>query len=115
MDNKEYQRLWYARNRDRILEAARKFRREHPGHNKERSRFNHLRKMYGMTEEMYNERLASQNGMCILCGSDKSLEIDHDHVTGRVRGIVCHCCNVALGQFKDNVEVIRRAIAYLEA
>ncbi|MFE9026204.1 endonuclease domain-containing protein [Streptomyces iakyrus] len=56
---------------------------------------------------------------CDICGAppppaeEKPHPIDHDHVSGRVRGVLCHSCNLALGHFKDDVERIRRAALYL--
>ena len=62
--------------------------------------------------------LAAQGGRCAICGTDEpggtGWHTDHCHVTGRVRGILCHHCNVGLGCFKDNPEFMREAIKYLE-
>lgn len=43
-----------------------------------------------------------------------SLAVDHDHETGKVRGLLCKSCNLAIGKFKESVEIVRRALAYLE-
>lgn len=66
----------------------------------------------------------SQNGKCAICDSQLTLEpgqpknkvahVDHDAVTGRVRGILCHICNTGLGRFKDNTQLLKRAIEYLD-
>jgi hypothetical protein len=60
--------------------------------------------------------LYKQGGKCGICGSvsnGKRLAIDHDHETGRVRGLLCQQCNTALGLFKDQVELLKKAIDYL--
>lgn len=79
---------------------------------------------YGITLEDYEELCASQGGVCAICsrppagqrkdGSLKRLHVDHDHRTGRVRGLLCFDCNTALGKFGDGVEMLKRAIAYLD-
>lgn len=74
---------------------------------------------YGLTEEDYYRLLAAQNGGCKLCGrtpeSGKVLPVDHNHVTGKIRGLLCTKCNVGLGLIGDTVESLRRAIQYLES
>jgi Autographiviridae endonuclease VII len=69
---------------------------------------------YGLTRESYNDLLESQDGLCDICAEPMELPcIDHDHVTGEVRGLLCVSCNAAIGQFHDSVEVLESAIAYL--
>jgi len=60
-----------------------------------------------------------QDGVCAICGEPpggrwKKLHVDHDHETGRVRALLCVSCNRALGWFRDNPEILRKAIVYLE-
>lgn len=89
-----------------------------------RSREGHLLRKFGITPDDYDAMLAAQNGGCALCGvapADQSakyrdyLHVDHDHVTGRVRGLLCGEHNMLLGRFNDNPAVLRRAADYLEA
>lgn len=70
----------------------------------------HLRRRYGVGEE---ELLAEQAGVCAICRRPDPEHLDHDHRTGWVRGILCFNCNGGLGQFKDNADVLARAITYL--
>jgi len=74
-------------------------------------------------KDIYDEALASQQGLCAICsrpetakykGITKRLSIDHCHVTGIFRGLLCHQCNVMLGRFGDNPETLQRAIDYLQ-
>jgi len=82
----EGQRNYQARNRERI----RRLNRE-----------SHLRCTYGIEPEDYERMLAAQHGGCALCGSGpgprRNLPVDHDHVTGRIRGLLCVPCNSRLG------------------
>lgn len=76
-----------------------------------------------MSEEDYNAMLELQEDACAICrepetlkrddGSEQLLAVDHDHKTGRVRGLLCARCNTALGLLRDDVKAIERAIEYL--
>lgn len=79
-------------------------------------RDNSLRRKYGITLDDYVEMWNSQNGECAICQEKKSrLDVDHCHETGRVRGLLCMRCNYnLLGCVKDDVNIIRRAVEYLE-
>lgn len=79
-----------------------------------------IRRTYGITLEEYYELIDFQGGGCAICGkalekNGRRLSIDHDHQTGRVRGVLCSPCNQGLGQFKDNVESLEMAIEYLKS
>lgn len=56
----------------------------------------------------------AQNNCCAICKKARKLVVDHDHLTGRVRGLLCKGCNTALGVFGDSTVGLRQAIAYLE-
>lgn len=73
---------------------------------------------YGITQTEYDKLLKSQGNCCALCGvhdedSSVKFHVDHCHTTGKVRGILCQTCNQALGLFRDDVSVLKRAIDYL--
>jgi hypothetical protein len=80
-----------------------------------------LRSTFGITLAEYNERLATQGGCCLLCLTPEAesrhgvLDVDHDHKSGYVRGLLCHQCNWALGILGDDPALLRRAAEYLEA
>lgn len=69
---------------------------------------------YGITETELAEMIESQARVCPICLSAKAEHVDHDHETGRVRGVLCFNCNSALGQFKDRPDTMRRAADYVE-
>ena len=76
-----------------------------------------LKREYGMTIADYDALLVQQDGRCAICGVQptlKRLAVDHDHATGRIRGLLCDNCNQALGKLKDDPELLRTAIRYLE-
>lgn len=72
---------------------------------------------YGITLEHYQSVLETQGGVCAVCqhefGGPRDEHIDHDHITGQVRGILCSQCNTAIGKFKDSPEIIIRAAEYI--
>ena len=76
-------------------------------------------KQYGLTERDVALLLELQGGRCAVCGAIESrggqaLHVDHDHGTGRIRGMLCRGCNTALGHLQDNPSLLRRAADYLE-
>lgn len=76
-----------------------------------------LKKKYGLTLDQFDELLASQHGACAICLREQvgmRLHIDHDHSTGKIRGLLCSNCNTGLGMFGDSVDGLIAAIQYLE-
>jgi hypothetical protein len=78
----------------------------------------HLRLNWDMTIAEYDLLLESQDNRCAICGTtdfgNTRGHIDHDHSTGKIRGILCSNCNNGLGRFKDNIEHLKNAIIYLK-
>jgi hypothetical protein len=77
-----------------------------------------LRK-YRLTEDQYFGMLNAQHGLCAVCGQPEThstwaLAIDHDHATGRVRGLLCFQCNTMIGKAKDNPAILRAGADYVE-
>ena len=72
--------------------------------------------LYGLTLEDYDTMLAEQNNSCAICNKTVggNLFVDHDHKTGEVRGLLCNGCNSGLGMLKDNLDLLRSAVLYLE-
>ena len=71
-------------------------------------------RVYGITKERRDALIAEQGGVCAICRTAPAVHVDHDHVFGTVRGVVCFSCNVGIGHFRDDVQLMRRAIDYLE-
>lgn len=75
-----------------------------------------LKLSYGIDVEAYDRVLKSQNGVCAICQENSGkriLAVDHDHITGRIRGLLCDRCNVLIGMARDNIQTLRKAILYL--
>jgi len=86
--------------------------------NPDKARNGHLKRRYGIDQPTYLTLLASQGGKCAICGTAESgghgvWHIDHDHETGKIRGLLCHGCNTALGGFGDNPDRLLAAVDYL--
>lgn len=79
---------------------------------------------YNITKDDYKIMYKEQNGVCKICrqpettrannGRFRSLSIDHCHKTGKVRGLLCHSCNLSLGLLKDDIKILEAAIRYLK-
>jgi hypothetical protein len=83
---------------------------------------NYLKRNYGLDYTTYLTLLEEQQHKCKICDGEGfvikdthkiKLVVDHDHETGKVRGLLCHNCNRGLGLFKDNTKVLKNAINYL--
>ena len=84
-------------------------------HNPERVRNYSTIWNYGVSLMAVNKALQKQNNCCAICNQMfiKTPHVDHDHETAEFRGLLCSACNTGLGQFKDDPEILRRAIHYL--
>ena len=88
--------------------------------NSEKARNSYIKSKYGITLEEYNKKLKEQYDSCAICstlfpgGNKISFFIDHDHKTSQVRGLLCRECNLMIGHAKDNTDILREAVRYLE-
>jgi hypothetical protein len=131
----ERRRLWRAANREKIKaqnrryrservdeerERAREYRRRNQEAVRRRARNAMFRRKYGITLDERDALIAAQGGRCGICENTFGAErrrwpcIDHDHTTGRIRGVLCHACNIGIGKLGDTAEALRRALRYLE-
>ena len=114
----------YFKNPDKKTQINKRRRRNYQtdgGARKERNRRNALMQNYGITVEQYDEIRMSQNYCCAICkihetkATRQKLYVDHSHITGQNRGLLCATCNSAIGLLKENVETIGNAILYLKS
>jgi hypothetical protein len=108
-------RKYIGTKEERQKQAAKEWKQKNP----EKVLDKRYKERYGITYSEYKSMLASQNFKCLLCDIEQKdarqgkLVVDHNHKTGEVRGLLCHNCNCALGHFKDNIDVLNKAITYL--
>lgn len=107
----------------RCLNAVRDaYYKANPEKNRERS----IKQHYGLSMQQLELLYKEQKGSCAICGKHLELyskdktasldvaRVDHDHTTGKVRGLLCNHCNIGIGHMKDNVVLLRNAVKYLE-
>lgn len=101
-------RTHYWKHREQILAKKREKRKASPA----KSRL----KQYNLSIEAYNSMLRSQNECCKICNkpSKYGLCIDHDHKSGKVRGLLCNRCNLGVGHFYDDIQTLENAVLYLK-
>ena len=77
----------------------------------------HMRRLYGLTRAELAVLVLESEGLCKICGEpmsgNRNCHIDHCHTTGNIRGLLCGNCNVGIGHFKENIELLTAAIKYL--
>lgn len=113
-ERQAYNKRWRQQNREKVLAQKGRYQRRH-----HRARI--LRKKYGLTEDQYRALLKKQGRACAICGArqnvvagkERHFVVDHDHVTGIIRGILCNACNLGLSFFADSPSALRRARLYL--
>lgn len=94
-------REWYLNNKERVKDLA-------------------LQREFGITLEEYHNIMEKQNHRCAICGEPPEVDqrlfsVDHDHETGKVRGLLCRGCNVGIGNLKDDPEILMKAILYIKS
>ena len=113
-------KTYYAKNRDKILAKKKADRKNNP----DKMLNWRLKSRYGITLEEWNKLFERQAGCCAICERHTSmldrkpdrllrLVVDQDHTTGRVRGLLCHECNAALGLMSDDPDRLLRAAGFL--
>ncbi len=115
--NKEYRKL----NKDELkIRDKEKHQRR-----KQVVREQRLQKSFGISLKDYEEMYFNQNGLCKICNKPETakqsnsdgvrmLAVDHNHITNKVRGLLCTSCNIILGHAKDNTIILENAIEYLK-
>ena len=99
-------------------EHCREYQREYRKRKPEAHVGYRLKKYYGMSLEGYNKLLVEQDFKCKICKRHRDeistmLQVDHDHSTGKVRGLLCNLCNMGLGCWQDDASIMKEAINYL--
>ena len=110
-------RAYRQSNKEVYLENTRRYRENNP----ERVEAARLQRLYGLSLAEKEKMLAAQGGVCACCGStndgyrrSSTLAVDHDHNTGQIRGLLCHACNLGIGNLGDNLQGVYQAVNYLQ-
>jgi nitrate/TMAO reductase-like tetraheme cytochrome c subunit len=117
LSHAEYQKQYYRSNRDKLLAQAKERAKTVSG--EANARNSHLKHKYGISLFEWNKMFEMQKGVCPICHRHQDeihhrLCVDHDHVTGKIRKLVCRDCNLILGHAFDNIDVLESAIKYLK-
>jgi hypothetical protein len=113
------QKKWRDKNRQRVRDRTNEWARRNRDKMNAYARKQHLKYKYGLCPESKAKLLEAQGGCCKVCkvtqpGNKGGWVVDHCHSSNAVRGILCHHCNLALGNAKDSVERLKALITYLE-
>lgn len=117
--NKYVREVWYPANQDRV--SKKNSMRQAKLYTTDRRYASNLKANFGITLEEYEGMLEKQNGCCAICGRSepdeaertKRLCVDHDHDTGKIRALLCHKCNKALGLLQESPALLQKAAEYL--
>ena len=102
------------KHKERDKQYNKEYRQKFPDKCRASERNAKLKKAYGISQNDFCRLLESQGNRCKICReSSEKFHVDHDHKTGKVRGLLCNLCNVGLGAFRDNVAYLENAIEYL--
>ncbi len=119
MENIEKHRLrakkHYQRNKKRKNEQKIAWRLKYPEKAALFRRRSMLKRIYGLSLEDYDNMVEQQNEVCGICGKvvEGNLLVDHCHATRKIRGLLCNNCNLGLGYFRDNLDILASATSYL--
>lgn len=119
---KARKRAHRAANLEKLQAREREYGKACYASNPEKFKVRHRKSKYGLTDEQFKDLLLKQKNCCAICGfvflldggRTKAASVDHCHVTGKIRGLLCAECNYGLGKFKDSVLFLRAAADYLE-
>jgi hypothetical protein len=108
---KEYLADYYKKNRKEAL--------EYYATHRERARDRKLKRVFGITLGEFRVLSESQNDLCAICNKkeiipNRSLCVDHDHTTGKIRGLLCYKCNVMIGMSNESIQIMENALTYLK-
>ena len=119
---KERERRWRVKNVEKCRASSRKYSSQNHIRARRQERFRFDAKTLGLdtgyVRQFYDETLKAQHGCCAICGRhadtlDCRLVLDHNHTTGKLRGLLCRSCNVGIGNLRDSADLCEKAMDYL--
>jgi len=124
--DKEHQQKYYQANKEKLNAKSREYYHDNKEKVKvyqdkynEKNKDRIIAKRYGLTKEEYKQMFVDRNHQCDMCGMEengKKLSVDHNHITGEVRGLLCQRCNTGIGTLRtdETLDILKEAICYLE-
>ena len=125
-NKKESDHKYYIKNKDKIIKGSTEWNKKHRAYHREydrkwrakypeKHRNAYLKRTYSLSISEYEAIKIAQNGLCGICGvkADR-LVVDRCHKTKRIRGLLCTCCNAGIGQLKEDISLLAKAISYLK-
>lgn len=109
--SKCYQQKYYKKNRQHILAASKRYYKNNKKHVLKRIKLWRLKYVYGLTLQGYKDLVKAYKGKCAICNRKyKKLYIDHSHITGKTRGMLCNLCNGQLGWYEKRRAIIEEYV-----
>lgn len=105
---------YYHANKEMLRQKATEYYKAHPGIRSAVERKRLLKRKYGLTIAQYNQMYETQQGCWYICKAKTKLRVDHNHLTGHVRRLLCQCCNTLIGMAKESILVLSNSIQYLK-
>lgn len=116
-DQTIYNRLWRSLNKEKDRSYHKKYELINKISLREKARERELKKLYNISSQEYNLALQTQSFLCAICmnppNQNRNLAVDHNHITGKVRGLLCWNCNYSLGLLKEDINILQNMIKYI--
>jgi hypothetical protein len=113
---REYKKEYYLKNRYKKLQYEKEYAKNKPHKCRERR----VKSLYGIDGKGLQDLMNEQKGCCAICGESlvtpqttRNYSVDHDHATGKVRGLLCGNCNAAVGLVNEDISICKSLIEYL--
>jgi hypothetical protein len=114
----QYQKDYYLKNKEKMKEQSKQWIINNRDKHNKFLRKAMLKRLYRISLEKYNKIFTEQEGKCAICGTHQNelkrkLAVDHNHKTGKVRGLLCYKCNSIIGYSKEDIIILKQTIEYL--
>src|SRR5260370_22694006 len=112
------QKQWRMAHPKQCKIIMKRWMKNHPGRKQQQDAIRNRKRKYGISEQEYQKLLKSQKSKCAICSSSLKIQqpaLDHCHKTHKIRGILCHPCNLGIGFLKDNILLLKSALKYLQS
>lgn len=118
---KSWNKQFYQRNKERLLDKQREYNKKHLREINTYKRTYYRYKRYGIDKSTFDHMFELQQGKCFICETSFDLDnkntsphIDHSHITGKVRHLLCMKCNLGIGNFQERPDLLVKASEYLQ-